>query len=110
MDDEKKLMPLAKAVEAVTGVRPNLSTVLRWVKKGAKDIKLESVVLGGRYYTNVENVRRFISRTTEQAKKAEVDDLPNLPRVIPNRMTKIESAKAKFEKLLQQNQPKKKKA
>jgi hypothetical protein len=52
---------LAKASPDVPG-RPHTSTLVRWALRGVKGIKLETVVIGGRRYTSVEAIERFITR------------------------------------------------
>jgi len=62
------LMPLVAAVEAQTGLRPHLSTCLRWCSRGSAGIKLESQVLGGRRYTTIAAVAKYVEAVT--AKKS----------------------------------------
>lgn len=63
-------LPLVEAVEAETGRRPHLSTVLRWCqRRNRHGIKLESWFLGGRRVTSREAVRRFNNATTSAANK-----------------------------------------
>ncbi len=65
---EETSLPLVDAVEAATGRRPHLSTVLRWCQRRNRyGIKLESWMLGGRRFTSVEAVNRYNERTTEAA-------------------------------------------
>ena len=58
--------------------------VLRWVKDGVKGpdgdpIRLEAVKSGGRWYTSVQAVHRFIARRTAAAIRSEsTTPLPNL--------------------------------
>jgi Protein of unknown function (DUF1580) len=56
---EEKLLPLVDAVEAATGQRPHLSTVLRWCQRGCHGVRLESRVLGAKRLTSPEAVLRF---------------------------------------------------
>jgi hypothetical protein len=63
-------LPLVDAVEAETGRRPHLCTVLRWSQKRNRyGIKLETWMLGGRRCTSREAVRRFNEATTAAANK-----------------------------------------
>lgn len=64
----EKYLPLVAAVEAATGRRPHLSTVLRWAQQGSKGTVLESVILGGRRLTSIEAVKRFVAACSERAK------------------------------------------
>ncbi len=47
--------------------RPHIATGWRWVYRGCKGIKLETVCIGGRRYTSEEALQRFIERTTAAA-------------------------------------------
>ncbi len=42
--------------------RPNVSTFWRWHRHGVKGVQLETVVIGGRRYTSVEALQRFVVR------------------------------------------------
>lgn len=46
------------------GRRVNVSTVIRWCLKGVRGVRLESVVVGGRRYTDRAAIARFIAATT----------------------------------------------
>ena len=61
----KELIPIHTAVEQVTGRRFNLSTAWRWSTKGAKGIRLETVILGGKRMTTIAMVEAFIKATTD---------------------------------------------
>jgi hypothetical protein len=61
-------LSLVEAVEAATGRRPHLSTVLRWSQRRNRyGVKLESWMIGGRRVTSREAVRRFNEATTAAA-------------------------------------------
>jgi hypothetical protein len=69
----EKLISLADAAKLVPpgrrGKRTHLSTVLRWVLRGARGpsserVKLEAVRLGGRWLTSAEALQRFAERLT----------------------------------------------
>lgn len=64
-DENEKLFPLVEAVEQETGIRPHLSTALRWSTRGSRGIKLETWILGGRRLTSREAVRRYIDASTQ---------------------------------------------
>ena len=46
------------------GHRVNRSTVHRWRLRGARGIKLETVLIGGRRYSSLEALLRFFDSTT----------------------------------------------
>jgi hypothetical protein len=56
----KDLLPLAEAVERVTGYRPNIVTVWRWSTKGCKGVRLQNTFLGAKRLTTVEWVKKFM--------------------------------------------------
>ena len=63
--DLKGLSPIPALFEEVTGRRPNLSTCWRWSTKGARGIRLETIIVGGKRLTTREMVEAFIKATTE---------------------------------------------
>lgn len=44
------------------GKRVHISAVYRWMKKGVRGVKLDSVCIGGTRYTSVEALQRFVDR------------------------------------------------
>lgn len=46
---------------------PGVSTLWRWVSKGARGVTLESVLIGGKRYTSAEALDRFFAATTAAA-------------------------------------------
>lgn len=53
------LVSASKHLPEIEGRRPHLSTVWRWIHRGIKGAKLESVRIGGRVYTSKEAIDRF---------------------------------------------------
>jgi hypothetical protein len=86
-----EFLSLTEAVFLVTGRRPNLSTSWRWSTKGARGIRLETVIVGGKRLTTVEMVRAFIRASTD-ARNATYET----PYVAPTsqRQKQIEKASA----------------
>jgi hypothetical protein len=64
----EKMLPLVAAVEQETGTRPHLSTVIRWATRGCRGVVLETAFVGGRRFTSVESVRRFVNAGTERSR------------------------------------------
>lgn len=62
------LTDAARALPAIDGRRPHVSTLWRWAKKGVRGVRLEHVRLGHRICTSREALNRFAQRL------AEVDD------------------------------------
>ena len=42
--------------------RVHISAVYRWMKKGVRGVKLDSVSIGGTRYTSIEALQRFVDR------------------------------------------------
>jgi len=59
--DNEQLKLLTRAPPYVPG-RPHISSLIRWASRGVKGVKLETVVIGGRRYTSIEAIGRFITR------------------------------------------------
>ena len=55
----EQVLTLAEAAARCPG-RPNLSTVWRWCLRGARGVKLESFMRGGRRFTTAQSLDRFI--------------------------------------------------
>jgi hypothetical protein len=69
----KDLLPLAEAVEKVTGYRPNIVTVWRWSTKGCKGVRLQNTFLGAKRLTTVAWVQQFMDEVSHaNMKKHEV--------------------------------------
>lgn len=49
------------------GRRVHISTVFRWRQRGARGVKLETVLIGGNRYTSVEALHRFFAKSTAAA-------------------------------------------
>ena len=47
--------------------RPSLATIWRWVLRGTRAGKLESILVGGRRFTSVEAIQRFAQQSTAAA-------------------------------------------
>jgi hypothetical protein len=62
--ERETLRLLTKAVADIPG-RPHSSTILRWALRGVKGVRLETIVVGGRRFTSVEAIGRFILRLSE---------------------------------------------
>jgi hypothetical protein len=47
--------------------RPHVSTIWRWMTRGCRGIRLESLVCAGRRFTSIEAIARFAVATTAAA-------------------------------------------
>jgi Protein of unknown function (DUF1580) len=58
----ESMVPITEAHTHVPN-RPHLATVYRWWTKGVRGgIKLETALIGGRRFTSVEAIQRFVDR------------------------------------------------
>ncbi len=60
------LVPVCKIPSHVPG-RPHLATCWRWIQRGCRSVKLETLLIGGKRYTSLEALQRFAERTTAAA-------------------------------------------
>jgi hypothetical protein len=73
IDPEKEeLRPLTRASRDVPG-RPHLATLFRWSRKGIRGVRLVTMVIGGRRFTSVQAVGRFLARLNEPATLPDAD-------------------------------------
>lgn len=57
---QEGLVSAAQAVRAL-GLRASIWTILRWVRRGVSNRRLEAVKVGGRWFTSELAVRRFLA-------------------------------------------------
>ncbi len=50
-----------------TGKKVNQATGWRWIQRGCRGVKLESILVGGHRYTSLEALQRFAERATAAA-------------------------------------------
>ena len=62
----EQLRLLTKAASAVPG-NPHASTLIRWSLRGLRGIRLETVLVGGRRFTSIEAIARFLARLNDPA-------------------------------------------
>ncbi|MCC7337879.1 MAG: DUF1580 domain-containing protein [Pirellulaceae bacterium] len=86
------VIPINKAARHYPYGRPSLATVYRHLGRGCRGARLESFVAGGRRYTTVEAIRRFVAQTTANSPGA-----PLPPSRPTNRQREAEIRKAESE-------------
>jgi hypothetical protein len=66
--DGEKLM-LLKSVRGLSFLRtkPSYKRLYRWARTGVGGIKLETYREGGRIYTSIEAVKRFVDKTNSRS-------------------------------------------
>lgn len=60
------LLSLTDAAKTLPG-RPHISSIFRWVARGVRGVKLESVLVGGRRFVSREALERFSAAVTAAA-------------------------------------------
>ena len=68
--DESPLIPISKLngwIQDNLGIGVNRSAVYRWLRTGVKGKKLETLMIGGRRYTSLPAIRRFLECPKDQA-------------------------------------------
>ncbi len=63
-EDILTLNAARKEIEAITGQRPDLSTMTRWVHRGVGNVKLEAIRVGRQLITSKQAITRFIEQRT----------------------------------------------
>jgi hypothetical protein len=56
-------------IQEASGIRPDKSTVIRWILKGKSGIRLDAVRIGNIWITSSEAITRFIVSITEASLK-----------------------------------------
>ena len=61
----EKLLPLVEAVQLATGLRPHLTTVIRWCSRGSSGVRLRTQCVGGKRFTTVLWVKEYTDKVTQ---------------------------------------------
>lgn len=56
----EELLSLPEACKRIPG-RPHLATIYRWITNGVRGVVLESIAIGGKRFTSVEAIGRFVA-------------------------------------------------
>ena len=84
---EESLVSLTEAPKYFPGGRPSRASLERWVRRGVRGVKLQTVIICGRRYTSREGIDRFI--------RAQLQVEPQSTRLEPVKsMSKTELAEA----------------
>ena len=65
--EKDTLVPVQEICRERFGKRMSLTTVWRWVRKGCRGVKLEAVMVSGRWWTTPAAFAGFISERTAVA-------------------------------------------
>jgi len=61
--ETQDLLSITQAASRIPG-RPHVATVHRWVHSGLQGVRLDSWKVGGKRFTSIEAIERFIAATT----------------------------------------------
>jgi hypothetical protein len=63
---EEGLVTATAAFRAL-GIRVSIWSILRWIRRGVRKRRLEAVKVGGRWFTSVAAVKRFLASSTPKS-------------------------------------------
>lgn len=66
-ENHRTIRQAQQDIHEASGVRPDKSTVIRWILKGKSGIRLDAVRIGNAWVTSSEAVTRFITETTAKS-------------------------------------------
>lgn len=91
--DSENIITLAEACRRVPPDGVSTATMARWIQRGVRGVKLETIVIGGRRLTSVESLSRFF--TAQNA-----TDAPSAPVITATqRRRQSEAARTELEKM-----------
>ncbi len=91
--DSENIITLAEACRRVPPDGVSTATMARWIQRGVRGARLETIVIGGRRLTSIESLSRFFAAQN-------ADDAPAAPVITPaQRLRQSESARTELEKM-----------
>lgn len=57
----------AHVPKSTSGKKVSLATCWRWIQRGCRGVKLETLLIGGKRFTSLEALQRFAEATTAAA-------------------------------------------
>ena len=75
----ERVVPISEAPQHVPG-RPHTATIWRWYQRGISGIKLETFLAGGKRFTTIEAIERFILASTEARDGVRPEQTPSRRR------------------------------
>lgn len=95
MLSNEKLITLSQAAKMLPH-RPAASTIWRWMTRGSRGVRLETMSIGGMNFTSVEALERFIAGTTA-ARDRKLNTNAQAPRTPASRRRSHDRAMAALE-------------
>jgi len=77
------------------GKRIHISAIYRWIQRGVRGVRLESVRIGGTTYTSEEALQRFAEQSS-----AGQEAMPALPQLTSTRRKQIDQAEKEVRQIL----------
>ncbi len=91
--DSENIITLAEACRRVPPDGVSTATMARWIQRGVRGVKLETIVIGGRRLTSVESLSRFFAAQNAA-------DVPAAPTITATqRRRQSEAARSELEKM-----------
>jgi len=75
----ERVIPISEAPQHVPG-RPHTATIWRWYQRGISGVKLETFLAGGKRFTTIEAIQRFILASTVARDGADPSRAPSRQR------------------------------
>ena len=63
--EHEELLTLAEASHVIP-TRPDVRTIWRWLERGCRGVRLDSIRIGGRRYTSREAIERFLGTLNDE--------------------------------------------
>lgn len=76
---DQPLLPIRDALRSVLDCNIPNTTLYRWINQGCRGVRLESVLVGGRRYASIHDVRRFVDEQSAAAGSSEFRHLDHRP-------------------------------
>jgi hypothetical protein len=90
-DFSMSLNEAAAYIDSITGRRPSMKNVYRWVDKGLGGVKLEAHKIGGRWYTGRQAIDAFLEATDKVARRPQ-PPVPALKKGLHDRLERRRGA------------------
>ena len=77
----ESLLPINQVPKALPEP-PHVATVWRWIQRGVRGIKLETVLVGGKRYTSAEKLQAFVVESGSASMGQCLGKKPNIVKPI----------------------------
>lgn len=94
IDTQSETLVPINAAPSHIPTRPHVATVWRWIQRGVRGVRLDTVLIGGKRFTSTEAIARFIGGTTAASDPTPTGKTPTRSKA---RQAAIEQAEREFE-------------